>query len=306
MVAFRAARNFVPEGSSYIDAMLKMEEGLTPEFFNEYMKLTSSIEGGDRAAMIERMRQTFGLNYTNANALHKGWVEKGELSRTEIDELTNRQPGIPTASSPELEGFQVVEKIKNEMTMAGQGYWDNQLPELYRELEKIRMEIAGTSEPLTVHDVAVDGTARVFGEGYASQIDRLLVNQEENATNTRIRNARLDPFWLTGARNRSRAERNAGSPLFSSGDADDMLAYGRLQGYMDEGNHPAFKAFEEVAAMLKSFTPEQRQTLNESNAINAAIPDVMTDRTGQHLLEAIRGLADQLADRLDITVNVNE
>jgi nicotinate-nucleotide pyrophosphorylase len=54
----------------------------------------------------------------------------------------------------------------------------------------------------------------------------------------------------------------------------------------------ARQALDEVYDILKSFTPEQIKRLNESNEINRVIPDVMTDRTGQLLLEAIRELKE--------------
>jgi hypothetical protein len=161
MVAFRAARNFVPEGSSYIDTMLKMEEGLTPEFFNEYMKLTSNIEGGDRAAMIERMRQTFGLNYTNANALHKGWVEKGELSRAEIDELTNRQLGIPSVESPELSHNVETMEVRNLIIQSGMGIWDEETPRALETARRGYVETIGGERTATPQSAAQRTSAAI-------------------------------------------------------------------------------------------------------------------------------------------------
>jgi hypothetical protein len=53
---------------------------------------------------------------------------------------------------------------------------------------------------------------------------------------------------------------------------------------------PAYQAYKEATDILGTFTPEQIRRVNESDDINKAIPDVMTDRTGQQLLEALREL----------------
>ncbi|MCL1993483.1 MAG: hypothetical protein FWG66_11120, partial [Spirochaetes bacterium] len=73
IVAFRAAKYLAGEGASYLDAMEILEGGVTGDFLNKFMRLTREIEGGDEAAIVERLRQTFGFNYTQARQFNSGW-----------------------------------------------------------------------------------------------------------------------------------------------------------------------------------------------------------------------------------------
>jgi hypothetical protein len=149
ILAMRAARNVTPDGEDYIDTILTMEKGLTPEFFNEYMKMIGNVEGGNRAATIERMRQTFGLNYTNATALYKGYKDEGDLSHERIDELMRTQPGLPNYESNELAAAQITAQTVNEMSRIGQEYWNQKFPELTNILDGIRQDLAAATGVLT-------------------------------------------------------------------------------------------------------------------------------------------------------------
>jgi hypothetical protein len=146
----------IKRSGSYIDAMILMERGLNSDTFGEIMKLNSHAEGGDRSAVIERMRQQFSLNYTNSAMLYDQWdrqTEHGtrEMPKENAQALVNaygKEP--PSANSPELEAAKKIEEIKNILTATGQEYWDKQMKELPGEFAKAMQEynaaktVAGT------------------------------------------------------------------------------------------------------------------------------------------------------------------
>jgi hypothetical protein len=161
IVAFRAAQNIARrngQGGSYIDSMKILEGGLTPGLFNEYMELTKNIEGGNKEAIVERMRQTFGLNYTKADALYEGWNPAMDESSLQalIDRYKN-QP-LPNAGSPELGAAKTTQDITNWWTQTGQIYWDNKIPttlaeELAKAIRENNKEAGGnTPVPFSLND----------------------------------------------------------------------------------------------------------------------------------------------------------
>jgi hypothetical protein len=310
ILVYRAARQVADKyglGNSYVDVMKIVEQGLSgehgAELFHNTMQLNMSAEGGGREGVNERIRQQFGLSkYTLSDEILNGWMQFKDMDFNEglgslLKTLTDRHVNtpLPNASSPELEGFKIVEQIKNEMTFAGQGFWDKELPKLYQELEKIRAEIGGAGPGASFPEVAANETRRLFGDGYASQVQRILEERESSELNSRIRIARSDTSinaMLMGGR----APRDSGSPthfgFFARGDSEDDAAFSSLNAYRDSENPQAQRAFLEAIDIMKTFTPEQQRRANEDNSINRAIPDVMTDTTGRHLLDAVRELKD--------------
>jgi len=156
IVAYRAAHNL--SGGDYIEAMKLMERGLTPSLFNEYMRLTGNVEGGNKQAVIERMRQTFGLNYTNASALYNGW--KPGMNEASLKALVDQYSNVPLpdSSSPELEAAKTTQAITNFWTQTGQTYWDKKIPttlaeELANAIRENNKEAGGnTAVPFSMDD----------------------------------------------------------------------------------------------------------------------------------------------------------
>jgi hypothetical protein len=155
ILAFRAARE-IAGGDSYIDAMKVLEGGLTPDLFKKYMSLTSGAESGGREGIVERLRQTFGLNYTSADKLYKAW-ENPEIRAKLNDEslkaiINNNKNEPPPPNSPELEAAKITEAIKNWWTQTGISHWDANFPTtLVQELAKAIREYnqeTGNDEPV--------------------------------------------------------------------------------------------------------------------------------------------------------------
>jgi len=139
IIAYRAARNLTG-GGSYINAMMKLEEGLSPELFNEYMKLTKSAEGGSKEGIIERMRQTFGLKYKSAYELYEGWDPS--MTSASVKALVDRyNTPPPKASSPELEWAQLTAQTANIHVQTGQLKFDELIPKLREERDKAKEEL---------------------------------------------------------------------------------------------------------------------------------------------------------------------
>ncbi|MDR0322052.1 MAG: hypothetical protein LBI28_11160, partial [Treponema sp.] len=270
MFAYSAAKT-VLEGKGRSTDIVDVQKYLeNPDdlvgLYNEFIKQIKDVEGDNRLEIVSRLIKRFGLNYTTADALYRS----NGTSTEEVNRLLSRQAGIPTPSSNELRYSIETMNVRNLIIEAGQDFYDT---ETTKALELTRKELEET----------VSGNLPLTGR--ARQEDRARREEEAHEINDRIRRARGDTAFYRS--------------FFSSGE-DDRQARERLRGYLNEDNHPAFRAFEEASAILRAFTPEQRRAVDESNAINRAIPNVMTDRTGQQLLEAIRELADQV----DVTINV--
>jgi hypothetical protein len=100
------------------------------------MELASRQEGKAREGIVERMRQTFNLNYTGADTLYNAWQSNPNIGDTALQaEIDKYRNGPPEAGSSELEAAKTTEAIKNWWTQTGQVYWDEQLPKLSQELQ---------------------------------------------------------------------------------------------------------------------------------------------------------------------------
>jgi len=300
IVAYRAAQNIARsqgKGGSYLDAMKIMEGGLTPNFFNEYMRLTKNIEGGNKEATVERMRQTFGLNYTNATALYEGW--KPGMSDDSMKALVDRYKNnpLPNANGPELEGMITTEKIRNAYTEAGQIYFDKNFPKLQSEFTKAQDEIVKAINALHYSNSRAGQMEEEMAplgpiaHGMAVQADRIMANQEAAQLRRDIEMARVSPDTMFfGGRVPRGSSSPTHTPFFNRNDNDDQYAYNRLMAYRDSDDPQAQKAFLQALDIMKTFSNEEKTKANDTNTINRAIPDVMTDKTGQQLLEELRNL----------------
>jgi hypothetical protein len=183
IIAFRAAQSLAPEGSSYVEAQKILEGGLTehPELFNKYMEMTSEAEGGGYEGIIERMRQTFGLNYTNADVLYKAWQDpnKSDEDYKNLYEGFKDKP-LPNANSPELQTARISEEIKNMYTQLGQTHLDKNFDKLIEEHRKIKEELINALRggkpvepaapaPAATGEITLSGGGKVPANYYGQQ-----------------------------------------------------------------------------------------------------------------------------------------
>jgi hypothetical protein len=162
----------IKRSGSYIDAMILMERGLNADTFSEIMKLNDNAEGGDRSAVVERMRQQFGLNYTNSAMLYDQWAQQTDYGTKEMStedaqalvDTYGKKP--PPANNPELEVAKITQEIRNIYTQSGMIHWDKTISDLQDELLRAIQEYK---------DLANEGTP--------TPVEETLGNLEAVATN---------------------------------------------------------------------------------------------------------------------------
>lgn len=221
----------IKRSGDYIDAMLVLERGLgkTPEMFKQQMEIIKTAEGGSRAGGIERMRQMYGLNYTNAAVIYDKYQETGgDITQDTLDNLIKKYgTGAPDNTTAEVKMFSDVADIQNMISKIGQYYTDKKGSAILEEKSKITAEHGKL-------------TTKTFA-----------------------------------------------NTLFTIGEKDDDAALTRL------GRHnPA--TYRQAMSIMNQFPDDVKKDLNESNRINRAIPDVMSDNTGKQLITALLNLAESM------------
>ncbi|MDR0507764.1 MAG: hypothetical protein LBH32_13255 [Dysgonamonadaceae bacterium] len=305
----------------YIDAMIVLEKGLTTDLFTKQMEIINNAEGGGRTGSIERIRQMYGLNYFNSAMLYDTWKSReasgNPLDEKETEKLLNtfgKTP--PTASSPELDAARMIEEIKNLKTDTGQAYWDDQISKIIEELRKAKKENdeVRNPKPADTRDMSPADVVRVRRQEYEAALksgDAARIAEADRRLTEAERAVAATPDPMTAGDMKDIAMRNmlikSGMPwdkdriTFFTGDGnpltknDDEQAYDRFMEYEKQPvGSPAHQAYNEATDILGTFTPKQIASVNESNSINAKIPDVMTDKTGQKLLEVVIQLKDEI------------
>jgi hypothetical protein len=319
IVAFREARVIAERENggkpvSYVEAMKVLERGLTPELFREYMKIAAKSEGGGYEGIIEQMRQTFKLNYTNAGVLYSAFDKNKNISSDDLKRLMEsfkQEP--PPAKSPELDAEKITRAIENWWKETGIAKWDENFPKTLAEelANAIRgyNEATGSNVPVpgevppptpeesrkavadTLAELEVAGTnPNVSGDEYRA----LMNNAMEAQVAEGLRQAEIDRMLMKTGMPWDK-ERVA----FFTGDSnpftknDDERAFDRLSAYRQFPE--AQQALDEVFDILRSFSQKQIKRANDENLINSYIPqNPMTDRTGQLLVQEIEKLREDL------------
>jgi hypothetical protein len=107
------------------------------------------------------MRQTFGLNYTNADVLYKAWKDpnKSDEDYKNLYEGFKDKP-LPNANSPELQTAKISEEIKNMYTQLGQTHLDKNFEKLVAEHQKIKVELINALRGEMPHTPVIAPSAR--------------------------------------------------------------------------------------------------------------------------------------------------
>lgn len=112
-------------GGDYVDQMLIMEKGLSPELLKQQMKLVRGLEGEDnRTGQIERYRQMFGLNYTGAAQLYDMLGNKPDFESKDFKEQVNKLAKDPEFKSNENKLLTETEKISTDVALIGSKFAD--------------------------------------------------------------------------------------------------------------------------------------------------------------------------------------
>lgn len=121
------------KGGSYVDTMEAIEKGLNDkDAFGKIFSTFMQSEGGNYEGVIERLRATYGLNYTQAKQVFAMGNKLGSTGYTQADfERDIRKNGItPNAETEETVWKDVENDLKNSMQLIGMGRWERNLEEL--------------------------------------------------------------------------------------------------------------------------------------------------------------------------------
>ena len=121
------------KGGSYVDTMEAIEKGLNDK--NAFGKIFSTfmqVEKGNYEGIIERLRATYGLNYTQAKQVFAMGNRLGSAGYTQADwDKDIKKSGIsPNAVTEETVWKDVENDLKNSMQLIGMGRWERNLEEL--------------------------------------------------------------------------------------------------------------------------------------------------------------------------------
>lgn len=97
---------------SYIESMMLMEQGASPQIFKGILDQIKGIAGGDLVGQSELVRKTFGVNYTGAMKLL-------ELADKDISVDRIKAIQADSADSPELKLLRVQEEIRDSVRQIG-------------------------------------------------------------------------------------------------------------------------------------------------------------------------------------------
>ena len=103
----------------YIDNMIALENGLSPEMIGAQRKIVQQYAGkGNDSGMIEQYRQMYGLNYTGAAKVFE--MFKGNMSDAGVKEQIAQMKLDPEYLSTELKALQASESIRTEVAKIGE------------------------------------------------------------------------------------------------------------------------------------------------------------------------------------------
>ena len=139
-------------GGSYVDTMEAIEKGLNDkEAFGKIFNAFSKVEGGNRNAVIERLRSAYGLNYTQAKQVYQMGLNLGSYSDADYKAEVAKF-GNPTGAKTEQTEWQnALNDISLSMNAIGQGKWQDNL----EEIKDLAKEYMGKAKGDTKHNVSV-------------------------------------------------------------------------------------------------------------------------------------------------------
>jgi hypothetical protein len=130
-------------GNDYVDTMMLMESGLSPELLKEQRNLVQGIEGRDnRTGQIERYRQMFGLNYTGAAQVYDmlGTATDEDFKSDKYTKKIAELKENPKYVSNESRLMVATENISTNMARIGSKFMDMKL-EVFSGIDKSVQDI---------------------------------------------------------------------------------------------------------------------------------------------------------------------
>jgi hypothetical protein len=287
ILVYRAARQMLGEDASYVDVMKLVEEGLSgdrgTDLFNKTMKLAYQAEGEGREGFIERVRQFFNQNYTNADKIFAEWEKafkengKGFKDSAEYKEFLKTKP--QEASSKELDAAKTTQEIVNLWAQTGQAYWDKKMPgTLAEELRKALEELDNTGKERS--------DAILGNEYHPTDANEAVLKGYGDFQSTLGSYFSLGKWW---------------NPFKSSAEKADASAMENIRRTVgnafyseDAGEREQAHTF---ANILKNISPDIRNEWNTNNTINS-----LANSNGiEQLLSALQKLTEKTDELLQAT-----
>lgn len=197
------------KGGSYVDTMEAIEKGLNDkDAFGKIFSTFMQSEGGNYEGVIERLRATYGLNYTQAKQVFAMGNKLGSAGYTQTDfERDIKANGI----TPNVETEQTFWKnyendIQLSLNKIGKGSWEENLAELKDTVntymkKKNKVEAAETEKNERANGVAIENGNESVGVekalGYTAADTEMLRRYAPNQASTTLRNLLEESYYTT-------------------------------------------------------------------------------------------------------------
>ena len=195
------------KGGSYVDTMEAIEKGLNDkDAFGKIFSTLMQSEGGNYEGVIERLRATYGLNYTQAKQVYNMGVNLGSYSDTAYKAEAAKY-GNPTGVETEQTWWKNYENdIQLALNKIGKGSWEENLAELKDTVntymkKKNKVEAAETEKNERANGVAIEtgnenkGVDRALG--YTAADTEMLRRYAPNQASTTLRNLLEESYYTT-------------------------------------------------------------------------------------------------------------
>jgi hypothetical protein len=287
--------------AEYINAMMVLERGLSPELFGAQMDIMNTAEMGNEAEIIERMRKMYGLTYTQAGQLYTSWSKHKDTdhdyfkSETFKRELENYKPKPPGGDSIELDFAKLRAAFQNDMATYGQGEFDEKVDampaKIAEELEKLFPKPApdkiSVRESLDNLQKAVADPAST-GDEVRTATNAAIASQAEAGMMTGRFNSILGDYFdtgLFGPKADKDAKKNALNIFRTSASGDE--------GQMNEAAR-LFRAFESIPKDVRAEWNKNDGALNTGFAGAQTLSDLVD--VLRRLIESTDALTGEMKD----------
>lgn len=195
------------KGSSYVDTMEAIEKGLNDkDAFGKIFSTFMQSEGGNYEGVIERLRATYGLNYTQAKQVYNMGVNLGSYSDTAYKAEVAKY-GNPTGVETEQTWWKNYENdIQLSLNKIGKGSWEENLAELKDTVntymkKKNKVEAAETEKNERANGVVIEkGNESVGVEkalNYTAVDTQMLRRYAPNQASATLRNLLEESYYTT-------------------------------------------------------------------------------------------------------------
>lgn len=197
------------KGGSYVDTMEAIEKGLNDkDAFGKIFSTFMQSEGGNYEGIIERLRATYGLNYTQAKQVFAMGNKLGSSGYKQADfERDIKANGItPNAETEQTFWKNYENDIQLSLNKIGKGSWEENLAELKDTVNKYmnkknNVEASETEKNERANGVVIEtgnenkGVDRALG--YTAADTEMLRRYAPNQASATLRNLLEESYYTT-------------------------------------------------------------------------------------------------------------